>query len=64
MVMKELVNCDPDGQKGFLQEVALLRGLRHPNVLAFIGILYKEQKLHIITGLMRLLASTNVCDFL
>lgn len=31
-------------------QVWVLRGLSHPNVLRFIGILYKDKKLIIVTG--------------
>lgn len=49
MVLKELYRVDEDAQKNFLKEVAVLRSLEHPNVLKFIGILYKEKNLHLIT---------------
>lgn len=49
MVMKELYRVEEDAEKNFLQEVAVLRSLNHPNVLHFIGILYKDKKLHILT---------------
>lgn len=50
MVLKELYKwVDEDAQKNFLKEVAVLRSLSHRNVLRFIGVLYKEKKLHLIT---------------
>lgn len=50
MVLKELYRwVDDDAQKNFLKEVAVLRSLHHRNVLRFIGVLYKEKKLHLIT---------------
>uniref|UniRef100_A0A336LBI2 non-specific serine/threonine protein kinase n=1 Tax=Culicoides sonorensis TaxID=179676 RepID=A0A336LBI2_CULSO len=49
MVLKELYRLDEDAQKNFLKEVAVLKSLHHPNVLKFIGILYKNSKLHLIT---------------
>ncbi|KAL1502710.1 hypothetical protein ABEB36_007817 [Hypothenemus hampei] len=49
MVLKELYRVDEDAQKNFLKEVAVLRSLHHNNVLRFIGVLYKEQKLHLVT---------------
>lgn len=33
--------------------MAVLRRLEHPNVLRFIGVLYKERKLHLITEYVR-----------
>ncbi|KAF7267474.1 hypothetical protein GWI33_019307 [Rhynchophorus ferrugineus] len=49
MVLKELYRVDEEAQKNFLKEVAVLRSLHHNNVLRFIGVLYKEQKLHLVT---------------
>jgi LIM domain kinase 1 len=50
MVLKELYKwVDEDAQRNFLKEVAVLRSLSHRNVLRFIGVLYKEKKLHLIT---------------
>lgn len=49
MVLKELYRVDEEAQKNFLKEVAVLRSLHHPNVLKFIGVLYKEKKLHLVT---------------
>lgn len=40
---------DEEAQKNFLKEVAVLRSLHHTNVLRFIGVLYKEKKLHLVT---------------
>ncbi|CAG7733566.1 unnamed protein product [Allacma fusca] len=53
MVLKELYRLDEEAQKNFLKEVAVLRRLEHPNVLRFIGVLYKERKLHLITEYVR-----------
>jgi LIM domain kinase 1 len=49
MVLKELYRVDEEAQKNFLKEVAVLRSLSHNNVLRFIGVLYKEKKLHLVT---------------
>lgn len=49
MVMKELLNYDETAKVSFLKEVALLKSLNHPNVLRFIGILYRDQTLNLIT---------------
>jgi LIM domain kinase 1 len=49
MVLKELYRVDEEAQKNFLKEVAVLRSLSHHNVLRFIGVLYKEKKLHLVT---------------
>nr|XP_033811538.1 LIM domain kinase 2 [Geotrypetes seraphini] len=49
MVMKELIRCDEETQKTFLTEVKVLRNLDHANVLRFIGVLYKEKKLNLLT---------------
>ncbi|CAL8115686.1 unnamed protein product [Orchesella dallaii] len=53
MVLKELYRLDEEAQRNFLKEVAVLRRLEHPNVLRFIGVLYKERKLHLITEYVR-----------
>ncbi|KAJ8043920.1 LIM domain kinase 1 [Holothuria leucospilota] len=49
MVLKELVKFDEDAQRRFLQEAKVLRSLHHKNVLRFIGVVYREKKLSIIT---------------
>lgn len=49
MVLKQLYRVDEDAQKNFLKEVAVLRSLSHTNVLRFIGVLYKDKRLHLIT---------------
>ncbi|KAJ8379386.1 hypothetical protein SKAU_G00001640 [Synaphobranchus kaupii] len=49
MVMKELIRCDEETQKTFLKEVKVMRGLEHPHVLKFIGVLYKDKRLNLIT---------------
>ncbi|XP_044740456.1 LIM domain kinase 1 isoform X2 [Chrysoperla carnea] len=49
MVLKELHRVDEEAQKNFLKEVAVLRNLSHNNVLRFIGVLYKDKKLHLVT---------------
>ena len=37
MAVKLLLHVDDPGARRFLSEVALLAGLRHPNVLLFMG---------------------------
>ncbi|TRY71321.1 hypothetical protein DNTS_002258 [Danionella cerebrum] len=49
MVMKELIRCDEETQKTFLKEVKVMRSLAHPHVLKFIGVLYKDKRLNLIT---------------
>ncbi|KAK2873010.1 hypothetical protein Q8A67_022907 [Cirrhinus molitorella] len=49
MVIKELLQFDEDTQKTFLKEVKVMRCLEHPNVLRFIGILYKDKRLNLIS---------------
>uniref|UniRef100_A0A9L0RFP0 LIM domain kinase 1 n=1 Tax=Equus caballus TaxID=9796 RepID=A0A9L0RFP0_HORSE len=49
MVMKELIRFDEDTQRTFLKEVKVMRCLEHPNVLKFIGVLYKDKRLNFIT---------------
>ncbi|RVE49105.1 hypothetical protein evm_006226 [Chilo suppressalis] len=49
MVVKQLYRVDEEAQKNFLKEVAVLRSLNHPNVLRFIGVLYKDKRLHLVT---------------
>lgn len=49
MVLKELYRVDEEAQRNFLKEVAVLRSLSHRNVLRFIGVLYRDKKLHLVT---------------
>ncbi|XP_027965863.1 LIM domain kinase 1 isoform X1 [Eumetopias jubatus] len=49
MVMKELIRFDEETQRTFLKEVKVMRCLEHPNVLKFIGVLYKDKRLNFIT---------------
>ncbi|XP_030378072.1 LIM domain kinase 1 isoform X2 [Scaptodrosophila lebanonensis] len=49
MVLKELHRADEEAQRNFLKEVAVLRQLDHRHVLKFIGVLYKDKKLHMVT---------------
>ncbi|KAF7665532.1 hypothetical protein LDENG_00140220 [Lucifuga dentata] len=49
MVMKQLIRCDEETQKTFLKEVKVMRCLEHPHVLKFIGVLYKDKRLNLIT---------------
>lgn len=65
MVLKCLYRIDPKCEKDFLKEAAFMRQLSHPNVVGFLGILYKEKKLHIISefisgGSLRNCLDTNV----
>ncbi|TRY59447.1 hypothetical protein DNTS_002174 [Danionella cerebrum] len=53
MVMKELIRFDEETQRTFLKEVKVMRCLDHPNVLKFIGVLYKEKRLNFITEYIR-----------
>lgn len=49
MVLKELYRVDESAQLNFLKEVAVLKSLNHKNVLKFIGVLYKDKRLHLVT---------------
>ncbi|KAG7515757.1 LIM domain kinase 1-like [Solea senegalensis] len=49
MVMKELIRFDEETQKTFLKEVKVMRCLDHPNVLKFIGLFYKDKRIHFIS---------------
>ncbi|XP_033126631.1 LIM domain kinase 1-like isoform X2 [Anneissia japonica] len=49
MVLKELIRFDDDAQKNFLKEAKVLRSLDHPNVLPFIGVMYRDKKLNLLT---------------
>jgi LIM domain kinase 1 len=48
MVMKEMARVTDDTKISFLKEVQLLKSLNHPNILQFIGILYKERKVLVL----------------
>jgi len=49
MCLKVLNTLTDAAETGFLKEVQMMRDLDHPNVLRFIGILYKEKRLSILT---------------
>ncbi|XP_038054815.1 LIM domain kinase 1-like isoform X3 [Patiria miniata] len=49
MVVKELIRFEDDAQRNFLKEVKVLRSLDHVHVLKFIGVLYKDKKLSLVT---------------
>ncbi|CAG2114393.1 unnamed protein product [Medioppia subpectinata] len=49
MVLKELYRMEDEAETNFLKEVAVLGSLSHPNVLHFIGVLYRDKKLHLLT---------------
>eukprot|EP00043_Microstomoeca_roanoka_P019760 m.229405 g.229405 ORF g.229405 m.229405 type:complete len:623 (-) comp17052_c2_seq1:206-2074(-) len=49
VVVKELIRSDPDAKALFVQEMSLLKKLRHPNVLRFIGLFYSNDKLNLVT---------------
>ncbi|XP_008286812.1 LIM domain kinase 1-like [Stegastes partitus] len=49
MVMKELIRSDEETQKTFLKEVKVMRCLDHPNVLKFIGLFYKDKRIHFVS---------------
>ncbi|MEQ2288526.1 hypothetical protein AMECASPLE_023496 [Ameca splendens] len=49
MVMKELIRFDEETQKTFLKEVKVMRCLEHPNVLKFIGLFYKDKRIHFVS---------------
>uniref|UniRef100_A0A6Q2XM61 LIM domain kinase 1 n=1 Tax=Esox lucius TaxID=8010 RepID=A0A6Q2XM61_ESOLU len=53
MVMKELIRFDEETQKTFLKEVKVMRCLNHPNVLRFIGLLYKDNRLNFISEFVK-----------
>ncbi|KAI3386782.1 hypothetical protein SNEBB_009191 [Seison nebaliae] len=49
MVLKEMLRFDDEARQSFLQEVHLMRELRHPNVLRFIGIMWSnEHRLNLV----------------
>ncbi|XP_051904027.1 LIM domain kinase 1 isoform X2 [Hippocampus zosterae] len=49
MVMKELIRFDEETHKTFLKEVKVMRCLDHPNVLKFIGLFYKDKRIHFVS---------------
>ncbi len=51
MVLKELFKFDAEAHNNFLKEVSVLRNLDHPHVLKFLGVLYKDKKLNLVTGI-------------
>ena len=50
MVLKELYRFDEEAHHSFLKEVSVLRSLSHVNLLQFMGVLYKDKKLNLVTG--------------
>ncbi|EGD75012.1 TKL/LISK/LIMK protein kinase [Salpingoeca rosetta] len=49
VVVKELIRTDSEAKALFVQEMSLLKKLKHRNVLRFIGIFYSNDKLHLVT---------------
>ncbi|XP_056010611.1 LIM domain kinase 1-like isoform X2 [Ostrea edulis] len=49
MVLKEMYRFEEEVQKSFLKEVSVLRSVNHPHVLRFMGVLYKDKKLNLVT---------------
>ena len=49
MVSKKLHKCDGEERDCFLKEVKVLRSIRHKNVLRFIGVIYKDTNINLIT---------------
>ncbi|XP_071478976.1 LIM domain kinase 1-like [Diadema antillarum] len=49
MVIKELLRYSEAAQRDFLKEVKVLRSLDHYHVLKFIGVLYKDKRLNLVT---------------
>ncbi|XP_061606864.1 LIM domain kinase 1-like isoform X2 [Phyllopteryx taeniolatus] len=49
MVMKELIRFDEETHETFLKEVKVMRCLDHPNVLKFIGLFYKDKRIHFVS---------------
>uniref|UniRef100_A0A8C5H0D8 non-specific serine/threonine protein kinase n=1 Tax=Gouania willdenowi TaxID=441366 RepID=A0A8C5H0D8_GOUWI len=49
MVMKELIRFDEETQKTFSKEVKVMRCLDHENVLKFIGLFYKDKRIHFVS---------------
>ncbi|EDQ92276.1 kinase domain-containing protein [Monosiga brevicollis MX1] len=47
-VLKELTRSDPEAQAKFVQEMSLLKSLSHPNLVKFIGLFYREERLHLV----------------
>lgn len=64
MVMKETKTLDKDAQKIFVKEVQVLKRLKHPNVLNFIGLLLdKDNQMCFLVGtfiLIVLIPSTSL----
>ena len=51
MVMKETKTVDKDAQKIFVKEVQVLKRLKHPNVLNFVGLLLdKDNQMCFLVG--------------
>ncbi|XP_064392654.1 LIM domain kinase 1-like [Halichondria panicea] len=48
MVMKEMRHASKEAKLSFLKEVQMLKTLNHPNILQFIGILYREGKVLVL----------------
>ncbi|XP_071791066.1 LIM domain kinase 1-like isoform X1 [Asterias amurensis] len=68
MVVKELIRFEDDAQRNFLKEVKVLRSLDHVHVLKFIGVLYKDKKLSLVTeyidgGTLRDVIINMDCDY-
>ncbi|ELU17691.1 hypothetical protein CAPTEDRAFT_165760 [Capitella teleta] len=49
MVLKELHLLSEEAHNSFLKEVSVLRSLDHPNVLRFLGVLFKDKHVQLLT---------------
>ncbi|XP_066921912.1 LIM domain kinase 2-like isoform X2 [Clytia hemisphaerica] len=48
MAMKKIFDIDEEAIAQFMKEVHLLKSLRHPNVLQFIGVMFEDKTLHLL----------------
>ncbi|XP_062521648.1 LIM domain kinase 1-like isoform X2 [Corticium candelabrum] len=49
IVLKELLNIDKEAQDGFIHEIHLLQHLEHRNVLKFVGFMFKDNEISLLT---------------
>ncbi|BFZ04556.1 hypothetical protein BsWGS_07595 [Bradybaena similaris] len=49
LVLKQLLSHDEHADNGFRREILILRSLSHPCILKYIGVLYRENALNLVT---------------
>jgi LIM domain kinase 1 len=49
IVLKQLLHMDKESQDGFIHEIHLLQHLEHQNVLKFVGFMFRDNEISLLT---------------